>query len=147
MAVNILLKHTELFNKYAAIDPCMWWDSGKLLEQSKELLKKPYQNISFFLAIVNTANKDKPNIDAIKKDTTANTAPIRPSIRFLDYLNQSGTNNLIYTWKYYKDEDHMTVFKPAAIDGLRFLLPRSITSYPNENHPSTLVGGHQHKQR
>lgn len=122
IAVKILLKHTALFNKYAAIDPAMWWDEGKLLGESKGLLKKSFPKVSFFLAIANTHNKDKPNIEAIKKDTTANTALIRPSILLVEYLNQAGTKNLTYTWKYYKDTEHMTVFEPAAIDALRFLL-------------------------
>jgi len=122
IAVNILLKHTHLFNKYAAIDPSMWWDEDKLLEQSKELLKKLYPKVSLFLAIANTTNKDKPNIEAIKKDSTENTVLIRPSIKFLDYLKEDGKNNLNYTWKFYKDNDHMTLFEPAVTDALRFLL-------------------------
>ncbi len=120
--MNILLKHTHLFNKYAAIDPSMWWDEDKLLEQSKQLLKKLYPKVSLFLAIANTTNKDKPNIEAIKKDSTENTVLIRPSIKFLDYLKEDGKNNLNYTWKFYKDNDHMTLFEPAVTDALRFLL-------------------------
>jgi len=122
IAVNILLKHTHLFNKYAAIDPSMWWDEDKLLEQSKELLKKLYPKVSLFLAIANTTNKDKPNIEAIKKDSTENTVLIRPSTKFLDYLKEDGKNNLTYTWKFYKDNDHTTLFEPAVTDALRFLL-------------------------
>jgi uncharacterized protein len=122
MAVNILLKHTDLFSKYAAIDPSMWWDESKLLGESKQLLKKSFPKVSLFLAIANTHNKDKPDIEAIKKDTTVNTALIRPSTIFVDYLRQTGTNNLTYSWKYYKDAEHMTVFEPAATDALRFLL-------------------------
>lgn len=122
MAVNILLKHTDLFSKYAAIDPSMWWDESKLLAESKQLLKKSFTKVSLFLAIANTHDKDKADIEAIKKDTTVNTALIRPSTLFLEYLKQTGTNNLTYSWKYYKDAEHMTVFEPAAIDALRFLL-------------------------
>jgi len=74
------------------------------------------------MAIANTHDKDKRDIEAVKKDTSVNTALIRPSTRFLDYLKQAGTKNLTYTWKYYKDAEHMTVFEPAATDALRFLL-------------------------
>jgi predicted alpha/beta superfamily hydrolase len=122
IVVNILLKYTDLFNKYAAIDPSMWWDERKLLGESGKLLKKSFQKVSFFLAIANTHDKDKTNIEAIKKDTTAKTALIRPSAILLDYLNEADTNNLIYRWKYYKDAEHMDVFEPAATDALRFLL-------------------------
>jgi predicted alpha/beta superfamily hydrolase len=122
IAVNILLKHTELFNKYAAIDPSMWWDERKLLSESKELLKKSFPKVSFFLAIANTHDKKKPDIESLKKDTTVNTALIRPSTTFLDYLKEANPNNLTYSWKYYKDAEHMTVFETATIDALRFLL-------------------------
>jgi uncharacterized protein len=122
ITVNILLKHTDLFSKYAAIDPSMWWDEGKLLNESRALLKKSFPKISLFLAIANTHNKDKPDIEAIKKDTTVSTALIRPSAVLLDYLKQAGTNNLTYTSRYYKDAEHMNVFEPAANDALRFLL-------------------------
>jgi uncharacterized protein len=117
-----LLKHTDLFSKYAAIDPSMWWDEGKLLSESRTLLKKSFPKISLFVGIANTHNKDKPDIEAIKKDTTVHTALIRPSAILLDYLRQTRTNNLTYSWKYYKDVEHMNVFEPAANDALRFLL-------------------------
>jgi predicted alpha/beta superfamily hydrolase len=106
-----------------AIDPGLWWDEGKLLKSSKELLKKPYPDVSFFLAIANTRNKDKATIEAIKQDTSESTALIRPSALFLDYLNEARKNNLTYTWKYYKDSEHMTVFPPAVTDAFQFLLP------------------------
>jgi predicted alpha/beta superfamily hydrolase len=122
LAIEILLKHTTLFNKYAAIDPSLWWDEGKLLQSSKELLKKSYPDGKFFLAIANTRNKDKSTIEAIKQYTSEHTALIRPSTIFLDYLNEARKNNLTYTWKYYKDSEHMTVFRPAVTDALRFLL-------------------------
>ena len=124
IAIEILLKHTALFNKYAAIDPSLWWDDGKLLKSSRELLKKSYPDVSFFLAIANTRNKDKATIEAIKQDTRESTALIRPSAIFLDYLNEARKNNLTYTWKYYKDSEHMTVFPPAVTDALRFLLQK-----------------------
>lgn len=122
IAVNILLKHTDLFNKYAAIDPAMWWDESKLLGESKQLLKKSFSKVSLFLAIANTHYKDQQDIEAIKKDTTMKTALIRPSTRLLDYLKEANPNHLTYSWKYYKDAEHMTVFEPAAADAFKFLL-------------------------
>jgi predicted alpha/beta superfamily hydrolase len=122
IAMDIFLKHTDLFSKYAAIDPSMWWDGGKLLVESRELLKKSFPKISLFVAIANTYKKDKPDIEAIKRDTTVSAALIRPSTILLDYLKQAAIDNLTYSWKYYKDAEHMNVFEPAANDALRFLL-------------------------
>ena len=41
--MNILIKHPDMFNYYAAIDPSMWWDDQKLLNESKTFLTR--QNI------------------------------------------------------------------------------------------------------
>ncbi|QJD94769.1 alpha/beta hydrolase [Mucilaginibacter robiniae] len=32
--VKVLINHTKLFNAYVAIDPSMWWDQQKLLQQA-----------------------------------------------------------------------------------------------------------------
>jgi predicted alpha/beta superfamily hydrolase len=42
-AINILLNHTDMFNSYVAIDPSMWWDGKKLLNQSRQLLAQKQQ--------------------------------------------------------------------------------------------------------
>jgi hypothetical protein len=34
-------------------------------------------------------------------------------VTFLDVLNEAG-ENVAYTWKYYENRNHMTVFEPAA---------------------------------
>jgi predicted alpha/beta superfamily hydrolase len=122
IAMDILLNHSYLFQKYLIIDPSMWWDDCKLLNQSKEILKKDFHPTFLFLAMANTRNKDKENIETIRNDTTLKTALIRPSLLLLDYLKANSKNKIKMDWKYYKDYDHMTVFQPAVKDGLMFLL-------------------------
>lgn len=128
IAMDILLNHSNLFHKYVIIDPSMWWDDCKLVKQSRELLNKTFKQTFLFLAVANTMKKDKNNIEAIRKDTTQNTALIRPGVLLLDYLRASSKNNIKLNWKYYKDYDHMSVFQPAVNDGLKFLL-KSIPQY------------------
>jgi len=122
IAMDILLNHSYLFQKYVIIDPSMWWDDCNLLNQSKEILKRNSYPTFLFLAIANTRNKDKDNIEAIRNDTTQNTALIRPSLLLLDYLKASSNDKIKMDWKYYKGYDHMTVFQAAVNDGLIFLL-------------------------
>jgi predicted alpha/beta superfamily hydrolase len=121
IAMDMLLNHSNLFRKYIIIDPSMWWDDGKLMKQSKGLLNKIFKPTYLFLAIANTRNKDKNTIEDIRKDTTLNTAQIRPSVLLLDNLKAYTKNNIKLDWKYYKEYDHMSVFQAALIDGLRFI--------------------------
>ncbi len=123
LAIHTLLNHTGLFSKYAAIDPSMWWDDQQLLAQSKQVLaKKAFKENSLFLAIANTMNKDMNDAAQVKKDTSRKTALNRPSLVLADYINANKKNKLLFDWKYYKDFDHMSVFRSAAYDALKFLL-------------------------
>lgn len=108
MVMDILLHHTKMFNKYIAIDPSMWWDDQKLLNQSKKILSdSTFNNISLFLAVA---------------DTTQKPALSKPSLTLVDYLKANKQNKLKFEWKYYPNEDHMSVPIPAMRDGLKFLL-------------------------
>ena len=120
--MNILLKHTSLFDYYAAIDPSMWWDDQKLLKESKVLLSsKTFEKKSLFLAIANTMNKDM-DVAQIKTDNSAKTVLIRPSLTLVDYINASIHSKLRFTWKYYPEHHHMTVSSPGMYDALKYFL-------------------------
>jgi predicted alpha/beta superfamily hydrolase len=120
--MNILLKHTNLFDHYAAIDPSMWWDDQKLLKESKGILsRKTFEKKSLFLAIANTVNKDM-DVAQIKMDTSARSVLIRPSLTLADYINANLHSKLRFTWKYYKDHHHMTVSAPGMYDALKYFL-------------------------
>lgn len=122
IAMNILLKHTGMFNYYVVLDPSMWWDGEKLLEQSKTILaNKNFENKSLFLAVANTMDKDM-DVAQIKRDTSVKTVLIRPSLTLADYINANKQNKLRFDWKYYKDHDHMSVFPSSAYDALKFIL-------------------------
>lgn len=123
IAVDILLNHTSLFNKYAVIDPSLWWDNQKLLSESKQALtKKEFKDNSLFLAIANTRNKDMNDVLQIRKDSSRKTDLIRPSILLADYIKGNKNNKLRFDWKYYKEFDHMSVFPSATVDALKFFL-------------------------
>ena len=122
IAMDILLNHTNLFDYYAAIDPSMWWDERKLLQQAKTILSnKLFEKKSLFLAVANTIDKNM-DVAHIKADTSSQTVLIRPSLTLLEDINASKQNKLRFDWKFYKDHDHMTVLPAAAYDALKFFL-------------------------
>ena len=50
--MNLVVHHPNVFNSYVAIDPSMWWDSRKLLNQASETLKQGnFAGKSLFLGI------------------------------------------------------------------------------------------------
>ena len=118
----ILFRHSNMFNYYAAIDPSMWWDGQKLLNESKTILTgKTFEKKTLFLAVANTKDMDM-DLSQIKKDTSEKTALIRPSLTLVEYINNNKQDKLNFDWKYYKEYHHMTVASPAIYDALRFFI-------------------------
>jgi predicted alpha/beta superfamily hydrolase len=110
--VNTLLNHTKLFNGYIAIDPGMSWDNMILLKQAKEqLAKSNFTGTSLFLSIANQGYSDT---DSLKDNAAA--------FELAKYLDTNKENNLIYRWRYYKDDNHGSVPFISEYDGLRFIL-------------------------
>lgn len=122
LAVNILLNHPGVFGRFIVIDPSMWWDNGRLVTEASSRLRRSFAPTALFLAIANSKNRDRNDIDAVRSDTTENTALIRPSVLLLDQVKAHQGNGIDFGWRYYKDQEHMTVFLPAVKDGLAFVL-------------------------
>lgn len=122
MVIYILLKHTALFDNYVAIDPALWWDNHKLLNEGASILgNQQFGNKRLFLAIANETEV-KMMANQIKKDTSSKTALIRPSFLLADIVEKNKQNKLNFQWKFYQDEHHMTVNTPATHDALKTLV-------------------------
>lgn len=122
LAVNVLLNHPGVFGRFIVIDPSLWWDNGRLVTDADARLRRSFAPTAVFLAIANAKNKDRNDVDAVRSDTTENTALIRPSVLLLDQFKAHQGNGIALGWRYYKDQEHMTVFVPAVKDGLAFVL-------------------------
>ena len=122
IALEILLKHPGLFDRFIVIDPSLWWDEATLLGQSADLLKGEFGDVRLFVGIGAARNKDRPNAEAVREDTSDNSALIRPTVQFVDALQAAPAAGIDLNWKFYPDLDHMSVFNPAVVDGLRFVL-------------------------
>lgn len=122
-AVNIFINHTDMFNSYLVIDPSMWWDSRKLLNQAKKALKETrFAGKSLYLAIANTMTFGMDTA-GVRKDTAfAMGGHIRSILSLRDALLQSKGNGLHWAYKYYGHDSHGSVPLIAEYDGLHFLL-------------------------
>jgi predicted alpha/beta superfamily hydrolase len=112
--------HTQLFNAYICIDPSMWWDKEKLLNQTqKALLEKKFEGKSLYLGIANTL-EDGMDIKKVQKDTSQETKHIRSILTLQAALEKNKNNDLKYRGKYYPDDTHGSVPLITVYDALRF---------------------------
>jgi len=119
--MNIMVNHPNLFNHYVAIDPSMWWDSRKLLNETKTALKdKKFEGKQLFIGVANTM---PPGMDVTraKYDTTGTTGHIRAILALDEAIKNRTANGLQYGYKYYNDDDHSSVPLIAEYDALHFL--------------------------
>jgi predicted alpha/beta superfamily hydrolase len=122
-AMNIFVHHTELFNSYLVIDPSMWWDSRKLLDQTKDALKqRRFEGKSLYLGIANTMAMGM-DTGSVRKDTAFGFGGhIRAILLLRDALQANHSNGLHWSYKYYAGDSHGSVPLIAEYDGLHFLL-------------------------
>lgn len=112
--------HTQLFNAYICIDPSMWWDKEKLLNQTqKALLEKKFEGKSLYLGIANTL-EDGMDIKKVQKDTSQETKHIRSILSLQAAFEKNKNNGLKYRGKYYPDDTHGSVPLITEYDALRF---------------------------
>jgi len=119
--VNMLLKHTDLFENYIAIDPSMDWDEQKLLHESKEILsQKSFKGKSLFVSLggqLHMADTDI-TIDNVMKDTTELTLFARSNIELSKLVEANKDNELNFQWEFYPNDLHGTIPLPSIMDGM-----------------------------
>lgn len=119
MVINTMIKHGELFDKYLAIDPSLWWnDMRSLAEYEEAVTKKDFRGRSLFIGIANTIRTD--TLTALK-DTADATDHYRAIHHFVSTLRQTRTNGLDWQAKYYPNETHGSVPLISEYDAFNFL--------------------------
>lgn len=119
-AIDVLTKFPQLFNACIAIDPSMWYNNEKYLNNTVDQLPKLNMNDKrLFVGIANTIPRGMA-ISQVKNDNSFETQHIR-SIFKLDKCLKANTNGLLYAQKYYETERHNTVPLLSEYDGLRFI--------------------------
>ncbi len=118
--VDILAKFPDLFNACIAIDPSMWYQNEKFLNNAiVQLSKQNMKGRRLFIGSANTMPEGM-TISQVKNDNSLETQHIRSIFR-LDDILKSNTNGLHYAHKYYEAERHNTVPLLCEYDGLRFI--------------------------
>ena len=121
LVMNTLVHHTHLFNSYVALDPTMFWDEQKLLQQTQVELAQPrFAGRSLFVA---SANTQPPGLDSarIARDTSLEATITRAKWTLRAALARYPHNGLRTAYKYYPAETHNTVPLLATYDALHFL--------------------------
>lgn len=119
-AIDVLTKFPQLFNACIAIDPSMWFNNEKFLNNSIEQFpKQNMQGKRLFIGTANTMPRGM-TISQVKSDNSLETQHIR-SIFKMDEFLKSNTNGLLYAQKYYETEGHNTIPLISEYDGLRFI--------------------------
>ncbi|MCX2477938.1 alpha/beta hydrolase-fold protein [Pedobacter sp. MC2016-15] len=119
--MNIMVHHPNLFNRYVAIDPSMWWDSRKLLNETKVALKdKKFDGKYLFVGVANTMPPGMTTTQAVK-DTSGTTGHIRAILSLNEALQNRTANGLSYDYKFYQNDDHGSVPLIAEYDALHWL--------------------------
>jgi uncharacterized protein len=119
--INTLLKNTQLFNAYIAIDPSLWWNNQQLVvDAKKDFQTRKFNNVTLFLG---RANNMPPKMDTLTalKDTTQYTMLYRSVTQFLNDLRNADNHGLRWTTKFYPEESHGTVELIGEYDALKFL--------------------------
>lgn len=118
--MQTFVHHNDLFNAYVCIDPSMWWDNQKLLNQAKKaLVEKKFDGKSFYLGIANTM-EDGMSVAQAKQDTSTSTKHIRAILALQSHFEKNKMNGLMYGGKFYPDDTHGSVPLITEYDALRF---------------------------
>ena len=150
MVIQTIVHHKDLFNGYISMDPAIWWDNHKVLNDAKAAIEKnSYSKKTLFLAI---ANRMERGVDttAVQTDTTEETELIRYNLDLIHNMHKHPENKLRFKEAYYENDNHGTILFIAAYDALRFIFdyyafPRySEYQITNPNLP-TVVSNHYRK--
>lgn len=119
MVIHTMMNHSDLFNKYIAIDPSLWWDDHRSLEAyERALQQKDLHGKSLFIGVANTISMD--TVQALK-DTTERTDHFRSIIRFANSLRQANGHGLDWNYRYYGQEGHGSVPLITEYDAFYFI--------------------------
>lgn len=108
-SIYCMLTRPEMFNAYISISPSFWWDREYLLKLAdKKLEKGAILNKTFFYSDANEGLSDTSSFHT-------------NLLKFDSLLARKALKELVYKYKYYPTESHMTEPIVAYYDALRFI--------------------------
>jgi len=118
--IDLLVHYPSLFNAYIAIDPSLWYNNEKYLNQYlTHLRNQQLSNKKLFIGIANPLALGT-TLATVNDDKTNETKPVRAIMKFDQFL-QTNSIQLKYAYKYYDQDRHNTVPLITEYDGLRFI--------------------------
>lgn len=122
IGIEMLVNHREMFTHYITIDPSMWWDDRRLLTDAQPVFKTgDFKNRSLYLAIANVNAKDM-DMRQVRNDRSEKSELTRPVVALADQLSAITPKRLIFEYRFYEGDDHMSVVRPGIHDGIKFVL-------------------------
>ena len=119
--MNTLMHHPNLFDSYVAIDPSMWWNDKKLLNDIQQhKFEKRHAKKKLYIGIANMIPEGM-DISNVQKDTTIQTRHTRAILELNTLLKKSAQKKIIYKGKYYEDYDHGGVPLITEYDAFCFI--------------------------
>jgi hypothetical protein len=104
--VETMLVEPDAFDYYLAVDPSLWWNRSALVERANN----PLQTSKSRAKRLYLACSGEPSV-------------LEPSQRLIERLREKLGAPWTVHFKRLPEETHATVFHPAALAGLRTLLP------------------------
>jgi predicted alpha/beta superfamily hydrolase len=121
MVVQTMVHHKDLFNGYIAIEPSIWWDNHKVLNEVKSAIEtNSYVHQTLFLAIANHMDRGV-DTTAVQADTSDQTELTRYNLDLIHHVHKHPENKLRFKEVYYANDNHQTVPLIAVYDALRFI--------------------------
>jgi len=102
--VETLLKEPGLFNGYIAVSPMLWWDNQSLAKSAEIALANPVfpANRRLYLTIANEGDEMQGGVDLL-----------------VAACKKKGEKDLNLTYAPMHEENHGTIFHPAALKAVR----------------------------
>ena len=118
--VDTLVKESDLFTNYIALDPSLDWDEGRWIQDSLDRLPGlSLEGHSLFLAVANEIIRfsDTLTLETVRTDTSPFSLGIRSAISFAQ-AQEELSNGLAFSWKFYEKDIHGSVALPGMRDAL-----------------------------
>jgi len=117
-AMYELVNHPELFNAVISIDPAVYWDKEKIIEQTAYAIETDkLKGRSLFVAMAHNWQSEMDSAQ-LRHDTSEHSVPSRAVQRLIDVLKRN-KSSLHWSYKFYDNENHASIPHPATYDGLR----------------------------
>jgi predicted alpha/beta superfamily hydrolase len=140
-AIDVLTGNANLFNAYIAIDPSMWFENERFLQNAiAQLPDNKMENKRLFIGTANTMPKGM-TLPKLRKDTSNETQHIRSIFKLDNFFKTKPVPGLMYAHNFYENETHVSVPLISEYDGLRFVFNYYLMDVSEKDFkdPTTLI--------